>query len=79
MRGYQHWIGWHPNAGPYTDHGAIFYENSECPLHVNSIAVDHDGTVYSLRRINRVASAYQLVSGAGAQMADYRPYGSSAR
>jgi hypothetical protein len=37
----------------YTDHGAIFYENGDRPLYVNSIAVGQDGTVYTLARINR--------------------------
>jgi hypothetical protein len=39
-------------AAKYTDHGAIFYENGERPLYVNSIAVGKDGTVYTLARIN---------------------------
>ena len=38
-------------SGKYTDHGAIFYENGERPLYVNSIAVGKDGTVYFLGRI----------------------------
>jgi hypothetical protein len=35
----------------YRDHGAIFYENGQRPLYVNSIAVGHDGSVYFLARI----------------------------
>jgi hypothetical protein len=35
----------------YTDHGAIFYENGQRPLYVNSITVGKDGTVYFLARI----------------------------
>lgn len=35
----------------YTDHGAIFYENGDRPLYVNSIAVSPDGTVAFLARI----------------------------
>jgi hypothetical protein len=35
----------------YRDHGAIFYENGQRPLYVNSIAVGKDGTVYFLARI----------------------------
>ncbi|MBN2508475.1 MAG: hypothetical protein JXQ71_17490 [Verrucomicrobia bacterium] len=35
----------------YRDHGAIFYENGQRPLYVNSIAVARDGTVYTLARI----------------------------
>ena len=48
-----HLITWHIPTGKYTDHGAIFYENGERPLYVNSIAVGKDGTVYSLGRIKR--------------------------
>lgn len=35
----------------YRDRGAIFYENGQRPLYVNSIAVGEDGTVYFLARI----------------------------
>lgn len=35
----------------YRDHGAIFYENGQRPLYVNSIAVGKDRTVYFLARI----------------------------
>jgi hypothetical protein len=35
----------------YKDHGAVFYENGDRPLYVNSIAVGKDGTVYTLARI----------------------------
>ena len=35
----------------YTDHGAIFYENGQRPLYVNSIAVGRNGNVYFLARI----------------------------
>ena len=35
----------------YTDHGAVFYENGQRPLYVNSIAVGKDGNVYFLARI----------------------------
>lgn len=37
----------------YQDHGAIFYENGDRPLYVNSIALDNLGNVYTLARINR--------------------------
>jgi hypothetical protein len=37
----------------YQDHGAIFYENGDRPLYVNSIAVDTLGHVYALARMNR--------------------------
>ncbi len=35
----------------YTDRGAIFYENGQRPLYVNSIAAGGDGNVYFLARI----------------------------
>ena len=35
----------------YRDRGAIFYENGQRPLYVNSIAVGLDRTVYFLARI----------------------------
>jgi hypothetical protein len=37
----------------YTDHGPIFFADGQRPAYVNSIAVGHDGTVYSLSRIQR--------------------------
>jgi hypothetical protein len=46
-----HLITWNIPKNRYTDHGAIFYENGERPLYVNSIAVGKDGTVYSLGRV----------------------------
>jgi hypothetical protein len=35
----------------YKDHGAIYYQDGQRPLYVNSIAVGKDGTVYTLARI----------------------------
>jgi hypothetical protein len=35
----------------YADNGAVFLEDGERPAYVNSIAVGHDGTVYTLSRI----------------------------
>lgn len=35
----------------YTDHGPIFFSNSDRPSYVNSIAVGKDGTVYALSRV----------------------------
>jgi hypothetical protein len=46
-----HLITWNIPKDEYADHGAIFYENGERPLYVNSITVGKDGTVYSLGRI----------------------------
>jgi hypothetical protein len=46
-----HLITYDIPTAKYTDHGAIFYENGDRPLYVNSIAVGKDGTVYFLARI----------------------------
>ena len=48
-----HLITWDIPTDRYTDHRAVFYENGERPLYVNSIAVGRDGTVYSLGRSQR--------------------------
>jgi hypothetical protein len=37
----------------YADNGAIFLEDGTRPAYVNSIAVGHDGTVYTLSRVRR--------------------------
>jgi len=37
----------------YTDHGAIFMPDGQRPLYVNSIAMDKEGSVYTLCRIKR--------------------------
>ena len=46
-----HLVTYDIRAGKCTDHGAVFYENGQRPLYVNSIAVGRDGTVYTLARI----------------------------
>jgi hypothetical protein len=46
-----HLITYNIPTGHYRDHGPVFYENGDRPLYVNSIAVAHDGTVYTLARI----------------------------
>jgi hypothetical protein len=46
-----HLITYDIPTGKYTDNGAVFYENGDRPLYVNSIAVGLDGTVYFLARI----------------------------
>jgi hypothetical protein len=46
-----HLITWDIPTGSYRDHGAIFYENGDRPLYVNSLAVGKDGSVYFLARI----------------------------
>ncbi len=46
-----HWVTYDIPAGKCTDHGAIFYENGDRPLYVNSIAVGQDGAMHFLARI----------------------------
>jgi hypothetical protein len=46
-----HLVTYHIPSGVYADNGAVFYENGQRPLYVNSIAVGKDGTVYTLARI----------------------------
>jgi len=48
-----HLITYEIPTNTYQDHGAIFYENGDRPLYVNSIALDTLGNVYTLARINR--------------------------
>lgn len=46
-----HLITYHIPTNRYMDHGPIFYKNGDRPLYVNSIAVGHDGSVYTLARM----------------------------
>jgi hypothetical protein len=46
-----HLITYDIPTGKYTDRGAIFYENHQRPLYINSIAMGKDGSVYFLARI----------------------------
>ncbi len=46
-----HLITWDIPTGTYKDRGAIFYENGDRPLYVNSLAIGKDGDVYFLARI----------------------------
>lgn len=46
-----HLITYDIQAAKYTDHGEVFYSDGQPPLYVNSIAIGHDGTIYSLARI----------------------------
>ena len=48
-----HLVTYEIPTNTYQDHGAIFYENGDRPLYVNSIALDTLGHVYTLARINR--------------------------
>ncbi|HWX22104.1 MAG TPA: hypothetical protein VN578_19560 [Candidatus Binatia bacterium] len=46
-----HLITYDIPTAKYSDHGAIFYENGQRPLYINSIAVGKNGNVYFLARI----------------------------
>ena len=46
-----HLVTYDIRSSRYRDHGAVFYENGQRPLYVNSIAVGNDGMVYTLARI----------------------------
>jgi hypothetical protein len=46
-----HLITYDIPKGQYRDNGAIFYENGDRPLYINSMAVGLDGAVYFLARI----------------------------
>jgi len=46
-----HLVTYDISTGQYADNGAIFYENGDRPLCVNSLAVGLDGAVYFLARI----------------------------
>lgn len=46
-----HLITYNVRKNEYQDHGAIFYENGQRPLYINSIAVHKNGSVYFLARI----------------------------
>lgn len=46
-----HLVTYHIPTGKCRDQGAIFYEDGQRPLYINSIAVGKDGSVYSLARI----------------------------
>lgn len=46
-----HLVTYHIPTGKCRDQGAIFYPDGQRPLYINSIAVGHDGSVYSLARI----------------------------
>jgi hypothetical protein len=46
-----HLITYDIPTGRYADRGAIFYQNGQRPLYINSIAVGKNGNVYFLARI----------------------------
>ncbi len=46
-----HLITYDLEKSHYTDHGAVFYENSQRPLYVNALTVGRDGMGYTLPRI----------------------------
>lgn len=45
-----HLITYNIPENRYIDHGPVFYQNGERPTYVNSIAIDTEGTVYTLAR-----------------------------
>ncbi len=48
-----HLITYHIPTDHYTDHGPIFYSDGSRPTFVNSIAINADGDVYTLARMER--------------------------
>lgn len=46
-----HLITFHIPSGKYIDHGPVFYPDGSIPTYVNSIAVDYQGKVYALARM----------------------------
>ncbi|HSI77127.1 MAG TPA: hypothetical protein VK957_14600 [Lunatimonas sp.] len=46
-----HLITYHIPSGSYADHGPIFYPDESIPTYVNSIAIDFQGAVYALARM----------------------------
>lgn len=46
-----HLVTYNLDTNQYSDHGAVFYENNQRPLYVNSLTVGLDGMVYTLARI----------------------------
>lgn len=46
-----HLVTYHIPSGKYTDHGPIFYPDGSIPTYVNSIAIDFQGRVYALARM----------------------------
>jgi len=48
-----HLVTYDIEAGKYCDHGAIFYEDGQRPLYVNSLAIGLDGTAYFLARVTK--------------------------
>ncbi|MDF7816062.1 hypothetical protein P1X15_00605 [Runella sp. MFBS21] len=47
-----HLVTFHIPTQTYKDHGPIFYPDGSRPTYVNSIAVGHDGSVYTLARFD---------------------------
>jgi hypothetical protein len=47
-----HLITWDIPLRKYTDHGPIFFDNTQRPSYVNSIAIGKDGAVYALARVS---------------------------
>lgn len=48
-----HLITYHLPGQKYVDHGAVFYGDGTRPTHVNSIAIDAEGDIYTLARFSQ--------------------------
>ncbi|MEX2573455.1 MAG: hypothetical protein WD317_04120 [Balneolaceae bacterium] len=48
-----HLVTYHIPDRKYTDHGPIYYPDGSWPTYANSIAVGHDGSVYTIARHER--------------------------
>jgi hypothetical protein len=57
-----HLVTYHVANQKYTDHGPVFYENGGRPTYANSIAIDGDGTVYTMARFEYLGKVrYDLI------------------
>ena len=46
-----HLVTYDTNTGQCRDHGSIYYENGDCPVRCNSIAIAGNGTIYFSARV----------------------------
>lgn len=54
-----HLVTYHIPTQKYIDHGPVFFQDGSRPTYVNSIAVGHDGSVYTLARFEHCNSMIQ--------------------
>ena len=45
-----HLVTYHIGNGKYTDHGPVFYEDGSRPSYVNSLALDYNGSIFTIAR-----------------------------